>query len=130
MANLGNTTTEQDVAVDIDVLPNDTDADGDILTVTNVFDLFNGFTAKVNPDGKTRSTTHPRPRLQRPGCLLLGGVQEYAAGRRASLTGRTTFSDGPTRLGPKAGVLAVLQFALTGQGVQVPFFDEARAATL
>jgi len=42
--------TDEDVAVDIDVLANDTDPDGDTLTVTNTTNGSNG-TTSINPNG-------------------------------------------------------------------------------
>jgi hypothetical protein len=47
--------TVQDTAVDIDVLLNDSDADGDLLSVVNLAQPSNG-AAAVNPDGTVRYT--------------------------------------------------------------------------
>lgn len=51
-------TTEQDAAVDIDVLANDSDADGDVLTVTSVTDPVNGI---ATDDGNGIITYAPDP---------------------------------------------------------------------
>ena len=50
--------TDEDVAVDIIVLANDSDADGDPLTVVSVSDPANG-TAVINPDGTISYTPDP-----------------------------------------------------------------------
>ncbi len=49
---------DEDGSVDIPVLGNDTDADGDSLTVTEVSDPPNG-TATINPDGTVKYTPAP-----------------------------------------------------------------------
>jgi hypothetical protein len=46
-------TTDEDTPVDVNVKANDTDLEGDTLTVTDVFDPANG-TATINPDGTVR----------------------------------------------------------------------------
>ena len=58
VANDDTATTPEDTPVDIDVLANDTDIDGDTLTVTDVGDPANGTTA-INPDGTVEYTPDP-----------------------------------------------------------------------
>ena len=50
--------TAEDTAVDIAVLANDTDVDGDALAVTSVFTVVNG-TASVNPNGTVHFAPPP-----------------------------------------------------------------------
>jgi hypothetical protein len=51
-------TTAEDTAIDVDVLANDSDPDGDPLAVTSTTDPANG-TASVNADGTVRYTPDP-----------------------------------------------------------------------
>jgi len=58
VANDDSAVTDRDVAVAIDVLTNDTDVDGDTLTVTNLTQPSNG-SAAVNPDETVTYTPNP-----------------------------------------------------------------------
>jgi hypothetical protein len=58
VANPDAATTAEDTAVTIDVLGNDTDADGDALAVTGVTGVSNG-SASVNADGSVTLTPAP-----------------------------------------------------------------------
>jgi len=51
-------TTDEGVPIDIPVLDNDIDDDGDILTVTHVDEPANG-SAEINPDGTVKYTPNP-----------------------------------------------------------------------
>ncbi|GGD32703.1 Ig-like domain-containing protein [Sinisalibacter lacisalsi] len=53
-----STSTDEDTAVVIDVLANDSDVDGDMLEVTEVGDPSNG-TVEINPDGTLTYTPDP-----------------------------------------------------------------------
>ena len=101
-------TTNEDTAVDVAVLANDTDVDGDALVVPGVFGAVNG-TASVNANGTVRFT----PAADFTGTASFGYTA--ADGKGATATGAVSVTVAAVNDAP----VAVNDSATTTQGVPV-----------